>query len=353
MVFAEEPTSHSGIYKQETISSFVNDGQKISNEKELTDFKNNRFAVYEIMPQGHAIYSVIGEKSIFLEGSYEVNSPFFGHYNHEIYYVGPGDYYCVENGAIINLITSKTVSYVDIPHTYEIDPSFYMVNDNSKSSRASFPTNPDGNKTHVQDGFTVINNDDYFRNLTQFPDNTDGTCGLVSMCMLLGYFDNYVDQGFITSAGYVSGNGTTQAMHDYLFDNCLHTILGIGGDTGYPMAGFEIKESMKDYIANKCTTSLKNKIKHEYGSLVSTHATPRKHINGGYPTLLVMTSYNQSSLTRNLGEKDKNHVVVAYGYNKANDTFLAHMGWWPGYTTYTSRIISNATIHSYYTINYN
>lgn len=346
--YAEE--SQSLEFKQENIVDFITENQTIEHENTITDFNNNIFKIYELSPTGHAIYSITDDSSIFLEGSYEDNSPYIEHYQHEIYYVGPGDYYCIEDSKIINLITNEIVEYENIPHTYQIKSEYYLKTNDNIQSRASFPSKPDTDKTHVENGFTVINNDDYFRNLTQFPSNTQGTCGLVAICILLGYFDNYVNGDFITDSSFVLGNGTTQAMHDYLFDECKHTILGAGGKGGYPMAGYEIQETMKDYLSKKCSTNLQNRVKHEYGSIFYTHANPRKHINGGYPTLIVLSSYDK--LTRNKGEKDKHHIVVAYGYNKKNDTFLAHMGWGPGDNEYTSRIISNATIHSYYTINY-
>ncbi len=349
LVFADsnEDTNNT-VNKTENVSDFIKDWQTVSGETILTDFANNQFKLYELSPTGYAIYSLKDTASIFIEGSYSYSSPYTQYSNDKKYYIGPGEYYVETEYGIENILTKEIKN--DIPNSsYTIAPIYYQE---QSKTRASFPSTPDSNKTHIDsNGFTVINNDDYFRELTKFPDNTVGTCGLVGICILLGYFDTFVDSNFITDASFKNGNGTTQTMHDYLFNNCMHTVLGLGSDDeGYPMAGYELRETMKDYLNNKCSSSLRNRITHEYGSLFYTHANPKKHINGGYPTLLSLTAYNQSSLSRN-SDKDKYHVVAAYGYD-GNDRFLVHMGWWPGYTDFTEIVISNATIHSYYTLNY-
>ncbi|MDE7071448.1 MAG: C39 family peptidase [Clostridia bacterium] len=351
VAFAEETTVSDFVsYKYETIDDFMLERHSVSKETDITDFAGNQFVVYELNPGGYAIYSVNEDARVFIEGSYKTNSLFAEHYSHEIYYGGIGNYYCIEGEQIIDLVKNEDIGYDQVIGAYMLDYSAYIERTEVEPF-ADFPKNPDRNKTHTVDGFTVINNDNYFRNLRYFPDNFYGTCGLVAISILLGYFDEYIDDGFITNEKYKDVEGTNNKLHDLLFDNYMHTILNIADEgKGYPMAGYEIQETMKDYLKNECSVSLRNKVKHAYGSILYTHATPRKHINGGYPTIICMTSYSQTPLSS--GSSEKYHAVVAYGYNKAKDTFLCHMGWERFDKTYTEIIVSNATIHSYYTINY-
>lgn len=107
-------------------------------------------------------------------------------------------------------------------------------------------------------------------------------------------------------------------------------------------------KKMRDYLNQVCGSDFEKKVEYVSGSLFFTHENPRKHINSGYPTLITMTSF-KSSITV---EKQEYHTVVAYGYNKNDDTFLVHMGWYPGRTTGAQVVVSDATIYSYNTFLY-
>ena len=347
-VGGEAFASEENVNMQETIHEFKQANQSVVSERNMTDFDGNKFTVYELFPSGYAIFSDKVDSSIFIEGSYEANSPYSTHTNDDIYYLGPGEYFYKDGNKAVNIITEQEMILDQINFAYEIKAEHYIIEESIPSTNAIFPSKPDSDKTHNEDGFVMINNDLYFRILSEFPENSDGgTCGLVAICMLLGYFDTYVDLGFITDRTYKNGHGTTQALHDYLFDKCMHEI---PFPVGHPMAGLEIKNTMVDYLKNKCSATLRNKVKHEWGQITYTHENPKRHINAGFPTILVMTSYTASHLP---DAKKKFHDVVAYGYD-SNDRFLVHMGWDPGNDKYpySSIIVSNATIHSYYTIDY-
>ena len=172
---------------------------------------------------------------------------------------------------------------------------------------------------------------------------------MVAISMYLGYLNNYVDDRFITNSSYLLGNGTSDALLDYLFYNCRHTILNTGNlEDGWPMADGEIKATMNDYLNFQCSSSLRNLCEHVNGAVFQTHKNPRRHINSGSPTLIVMTKYTASVEAG----KPKYHTVVAYGYNKNQDTFLVHLGYDQWETTYAEVIVSNVTINGYYTLYY-
>ena len=46
-------------------------------------------------------------------------------------------------------------------------------------------------------GYKVINNSYYFQHLNNFPINYKGTCGLVALSILLGYYDTFYDDSYI------------------------------------------------------------------------------------------------------------------------------------------------------------
>lgn len=203
------------------------------------------------------------------------------------------------------------------------------------------------------DGFTCIADYEYFQNLSKFPDNEVGTCSLVAICIILGYMDEYIDDRFIPDNMYYDGlsfkdgDGTSQGLHNYLFDNCLHTLAGFGDDeNGYPMANGEINNTVKDYLKIKCGRAFESDIKYMNG-IINTKKNPRKYIKAGYPTILTMTEYKIINNDNYDDMKRKYHSVVAYGYNEEDDTFLVHIGWDPGSTDGAQVIVSEAYIYSY------
>lgn len=345
-------------YKHEDIHDFIQEGQSVISQETITDFAGNTFKLYELSPSGYAIYSFNENASIFIEGSYVTNSPYYGESGAK-YYCGIGEYFIEPvtrsaNANVRHLRTNESISKTNLTGAaFTVDAEHYIK---PVQTRTVFPDTPDPSKTTTYNGFTVIKNYQYFTNLSHFPNNTDGTCGLVAICILLGYFNNKIDTNIITDTTFLakdsSGNiidGTTQEMHDYLFDNCMHAIFE-SDKYGYPMGAGKIKATVQDYLDYKCIEAVRNKIQHEYANVFYTHVKPRSHINSGTPTILVLVTYESQSLSRN-SNKESFHDVVAYGYD-SNDRYLTHFGWTPNSTTYTQMVIGNATINGYYTINY-
>lgn len=361
------------------------DEKEVIAQKTLYDYSGNQFKLYELK-EGYAIYAINDDKEIFLEGSYKNNSPYYVYLDKKMfYYLGPGNYHYFDNGKIFNIEDGKEINYETSSN------SEYVPNNmnSDKSSNISLmtsedPIDIDEENTEVDiNNYIVIKDHNYFRKLTKIPTNYFGSCGLVGISMLLGYHDTMHNTGFIpymtyegdyykyvapnhvldytstetlienaqinkiTSGEYPMENwidmpGTTQAMHDYLFDNYMHTVLGIGNEDGYPMAGLEIKNTVRDYMEENCNHLLDDITVH-YGALTYTHRTPKELISRGIPTLLSLTDY-----IYNGSNTGKWHVVMAYGYK--DDKFLTHFGW---NGAYQEVILSDATIHSYYTIEYN
>ncbi|MCD8204806.1 MAG: C39 family peptidase [Coprobacillus sp.] len=356
------------VIKQEHIDSFLKDSYYVESEQEICDFFGNEFKLYELCPQGYAIYAIKDEASAFIEGSYASNSPFYGN-DGEIYYLGLGEYYVKdENNCFVDIITNEKISIdtdslngCDIEFRNDVFYKSVEIEDDSNfTSTFSFQMvddvgdggggTPKAEPTTTYQGFTCIKDYEYFKNLTQFPYNELGTCGITALGIIIGYMDEYIDSDYITSENeylYKSGNGTTDELGDLLF-SYGNTLFGLGNkEKGYPMTAVEINSTMNEYLKEETTKDLYKHTKNNYGILfVNTHNGTRKMMDKGIPVILSMTSY-YCNYKGEVNTERKNHTVVAYGYNESDDTFLVHLGWDNGYTTAAEIIVSDANIYSY------
>ncbi len=207
-------------------------------------------------------------------------------------------------------------------------------------------------------GFTCIKDYEYFKNLKYFPSQSKdykGTCGVVAICILLGYLDEYYNSEYIPSSkesDYKDHNGTSQGLYEKIVEEYLHynnfysAICG-----GYPMTFIHIRNTLKDYLKGECTSELKKDSKLARFAVFNTHNGIRKKIDKGIPVITTMLFYDYSNSDKVVTGEEP-HTVVAYGYNKSDDTFLVHFGWSSGSTSYSETIISGATIYSWNTCEY-
>lgn len=353
----------------------------------LEDFGGNKFKLYELF-DGYAIYGVDNSGEIFIEGSYKSNSPYYPFLNNELRYLGPGNYFYINNNHTYN-------AYTQLKMSDNLNESQFRLKNKLTETGACNLSQTMAENTKIDDNnFTVINRAEYFKKLTYFPENWFGECGLIALSMMLSYYDTFYNDDFIPNgleygARYYtdlstrssgSGNyvlaeiknenvtrkigtnykiadeydfaewprmpGTTYAMRDYLFDNYMHTYLGIGSeDKGYPMMDGELKSTFNDYVEGNCA-HLKNKFEIKSGHIWSVSSKVKDLINQGWPTCLVLQKYDT-----NLEDvSGKEHVVVAYGYQDGK--FLTHFGWDPTTFNYTEVVLNSATIYGYFSIIY-
>lgn len=348
----------------------------------ITDFLGNEF----ILKEGVNSYEIYSKDNVFIEGSYASNSPYYQQEGIK-YYLGPSHYFVSNDDLVTDLLTNRVKPLSDYSgYSYEILPNI--------TTYSSTPI-VDSNRTYVDTlGFTVINEADYFRKLSNFPKNWFGECGVVALSELLGYYDTFYNDDFIPNdltynaryyvrktttlsnesseyeldrieteplvksvtttykdtdfyrfSEWKNMPGTTYAMHDYIFDNYMKTFMGIGWpDGGYPMLDGELKDTLEDYMKANCPNLIADTL-FKAGHIFYTHKTPKEYIAQGLPTLLVLQNYDSS-----VGAGGQ-HIVLAYGYN--DDKFLSHFGWWPNSTDGTEVVLSSATIYGYFTIKYN
>ncbi len=377
--------------------------KKILYEKELKDFLGNLFILYEL-ENGYAIYSVENETKKFIEGSYKSNSIYSTlDKKYDLFYLGPGEYYYQKWEMIFNIRTGKVIEQNLLKIGYKLN-YIDLVSNVQEIRNKNFLSHTDSN------GFTVVKEDKYFRNLNNFPMNWFSECGLVAISILLGYLDTFKNDSFIPNDLFYNGRyyidngnkddngnqvydgvnilkenltkkieftytekntypledwpincgmpGTNFAMRDYLMEKFIDIYLikkEMPKDEGeviiknydYPMADEELKNTMNSYLENNCS-DLKNYVKTRSGNIFFTHQHPKDYIELGIPTILILQSYTNTQFKNN--DKSKWHDVVAYGYK--DDMFIAHMGWTPGTIWESEIILSQATIYGYYALEY-
>lgn len=343
----------------------------------LYDFSGNKFSLIE----GENSYSIYDNDGIFIEGSLTNQSAYHEYLNdYELFYLGPQNYYArLKDSKLYDILNQQYVSLGDLDGAYyEIDKE-----DDGLISVASENDIELASMQQDSNGFYVLKHADYFRKLSQFPMNWYGECGLIALSMMLGYYDTFFNDDFIpngktyTARYYktVDGKkvldytkeepliaygkapfqgmqgydlrtwslmpGTTYAMRDYLFDKYKHTFLGIGGDSGYPMMTNELKATMKDYLKDNCQYLLKDI------NFYNDNAITEEN-----PTCYILASYKyESQKNQSVSGTGSTHIVLAYG-RKIN-TFLCHIGWWPGSTKGAEMIISNVASGGFFSIDYN
>ena len=247
-------------------------------------------------------------------------------------------------------------------------------------------------------GYKVINNSYYFQHLNNFPINYKGTCGLVALSILLGYYDTFYDDSYIPQSlqyseeiydnndnliainqnvdvfnrvyvenytnskfDYTSQSkmpGTTQAFHDYLFDKFLVTLFGLNWiydlvDNGYPMTASNIEEVLYAYLTENAY-NLKGYTKHYDKSLLNDVNAIKKLIDMGIPVLLTIINYDYTVKPTNLNSSNSilanAHNVIAYGYK--DDTFIVHMGWNSQNDEYNKVYLNESYIYDFMAINF-
>ena len=370
--------------KNNSIVCEFNPTNKVNYVKLLTDFNDNRFILYE-MDKSYAIYQVTDGEKLFLEGSYESNSIYSKYLDEELFYLGPGRYFRKK--------TDTTITDLFDNKSYDIQKfdkyGFQVKNENTYniSPLSSGPGNDFDPNTYVDtNGYRVIEYADYFKRLYKFPNNYLGTCGLVSLSMILTYLDTFYNDDFVENITYFytkynsetgeqtgAGSdfiidkgeanfttsskaglnivkempGPTPAFHDYLFDKYMHynPVFQWFANEGYPMADAELINTFNDYVSANCS-HLSSNIKIESGIMFDVIGNIYRKINENVPIIAVVTQ----SFKPNGDKLSGGHDPIIYGYK--DGYLLAHFGWRPGYTNYTTTILGSYTLYAYVSFEY-
>lgn len=344
--------------KQDTVTAVSSDETQeltILDTLYTQDAQGIQYQIIDYSPASYKIYAITDSGNVFIEGSDTTNSIYYmKNSSKTVYYGGAGDYYELTQGGRWHNLLSDT--YHDNKPTVCMSYNFNTEEESNMLRSTGGSKNPVPGKTINSAGFTCISNHSYFRNLKDFPEHPmPGSCGVVAVAMLLGYYDYNIDTDYITDDTYLSGTGTSQSFATYLFFNWIWngfdkvaegTIMGVfdanpdSDNPGFPMAAVENK-----VLINKYTKKIGYDLKKYVCSSWYPKTNVKKHLNEGRPIIGTTTHYN---IGDGDGKKKNFHNVIMYGYK--GDTFLCHMGWNPGYTSSSAIQLTELSLHSYYGI---
>lgn len=230
------------------------------------------------------------------------------------YYGGPGVYCVIIGNAFYNIFddTYLTIDAYQSLSASEICAYNYEINSasivsNSNTSTLAYSKSSSTTKIHSV-GYN------YFSNLTQFGENTNGTCTVIAISILLGYYDNYNNDAIIASR-YENGNGTTEEFHQ-LLNNYVYGSAKQGGIFIHNAApGIN-----KYFTANNLACTLES----EYSSQTAMINSAITQLQSGNPIVASMGTSHSAPY---------DHTVLVYQvqYDSASPSstavFTIHMGW--------------------------
>lgn len=196
----------------------------ISSQKTILGISgNSTYTIYKLKPFGFAI--LLDETNGLMEACYAENAivPIDMKSDAQYYYGGPGVYCIRQNGSFLNTFDGEFLSFDDVYYCGQLERSAsqYELRKSGKiDSKAKFTMTRSDFSTH-----TVANN--YFAFLDEYGENEHGTCTVIAAAMLLGYYDNFIDENFVPTQ-YEEGNGTSEAFHQ-LLNGYVYGTSALGG----------------------------------------------------------------------------------------------------------------------------
>lgn len=276
----------------------------------------SKYQFVEFTPYGSAIYNT--ETNLFEEMYFdETVQPFDGYENNDCYYFGPGNYYYSLNDELKDVETDAVLSESDLASlmNYETRKEAFESSRRTTSSSRAISFTP---VTTTYQVTNLISNRTYFTSLldNSYGYNTTGTCSMIAAAILLGYYDVYVDDNFITDA-YRDGYGTNEYFHDLMIAYIDQDGSGAGSCT-------EIVNGVNNYLTHRGVDYDAVGIWTSYTTL---YGKVQQQISAGYPMIVIM--FESAGATWN-------HSVVVYGYVaeywSGDDELLSvyyhvHTGW--------------------------
>jgi len=263
------------------------------------------YTLYRLEPAGYAIF--YNETNAFMEAVYEdVEWLHILEVNERFYYSGPGNYFYESDGKYHSVISGECLSIEDIE---VLSRSEHMVREKSRSV-----IQQDASRVSPIELRSVVVQEDYFESLTEYAENVDGTCTVIAACILLGYYDVFVNDDFVLD-NHRDGSGTNEEFHDYLCSRIY------GSNTWGGIFIRDILEGVHVYLERN---GLGNMLYSVYSSPSNANAKIKEYLNAGKPVMASMATVYSAPY---------NHTVVIYGmiyeYNNTSRpvTYYVQTGW--------------------------
>ncbi len=203
-----------------------------------------------------------------------------------------------------------------------------------------------------------IANHEKITNMTMFPENEgDNGCGLVAMGILLKFYnelDNGYQNEFIPNfnwdynsnysyatnpfpSDYTAHQNRANALRDEIDNRTPKTFGGLFGSDKMTVPSNHYT-GFTNYF-NLHSPQIQKDIYYSQGLLASFDIT--SFLDNDMPVALTLMNYHFVDDANNVTstEKEKFHVVIAYGYRIINGQtqYLVHAGWWSGWDDWTAR----------------
>ena len=329
----------------------------VSNIELIRDFHDNQYYLCSFDPMGYAIFD--GNSDEFIEGSFYKQSPYdeYKTSRHK-YYLGPLNYYIRNNNKIYDIVNEEYFDFSPDLIQASSDFSNILLSHKNNKQMNDIQLQSENIQPHLIDsnGWTLIDNHEYFRQLTNHPSTEGGCCSFVALSNILGYLDTFYNDNIVSDNYIVKSHslenspGTNEALKNKLIDYGHHDII-TDPDT-IPATANEIESTFLDYRDEFIPLNIHDDFHilcHDNWIFEIEDLSPvYNSINTNRPVMLVMSSYyysfyNGSTTITRQGEW---HTVSAYGYK--DDKFIAHCGWEDS----SQYIISGAVVISYISISY-
>ncbi|MFA7367625.1 MAG: hypothetical protein WC008_04880 [Bacilli bacterium] len=177
--------------------------------------------------------------------------------------------------------------------------------------------------------FNLIEDYEYFTNLNSYPDNLQGSCGFVSLSILLGYLDDTLDDGILGDEFNDPLYKTNNFLHDTL-TSYQHYIDIPYTQITMASTAKHLEKTFFDYRQDYIDESIYSRL------FVSSHDGPlfkdnpdldsiRYFLDKNIPVIIMMRKFSYFILGSSKIYNSSWHEVVVYGY--LDDMFLVHLGW--------------------------
>ena len=293
----------------------------IANKKTLKSISSDsyEYTLYELLPYGYAI--LFNETNSLMEACYSenANAPIDIDNEDDYYYGGPS-IYCQKNSiGYLNAFNRQYLDQITLTEIIqnEINAQAYEI---EKANNIEATANTITNVRSIASVAAVQNYSveyNYFSNLTDYGTNTQGSCTIIAIAMLLGYYDNFANDKFVNSQ-YESGSGTNESFHQ-LLNRYVYGGTSVGG-----IFIHEASLGIYNYL-DSCGISCR--LRSTYSSQADAINKAISKLREGHPVVASMGT-SQGGLY--------NHTVLVYrvSYNPSNPTgsavFTMNMGWHGG-----------------------
>ena len=271
--------------------------------KFLSDFDGNKYVLLENKPTGYYIFDY--NSGLFIEGSPESTSPYYGE-EQRLIYAGCKNYIKMsKNGKYINTISKTEYSAKDIRDIKTIHSIIHSQKEDKSSVKGVSFSNT-----------YKVNNYKCISSLKQnFGYVSGGYCGYIAASMLISYNFHSKNSAWISNIIYYdsSEGGPSTALTRFL--------IRIGTE-GYGYGASTVSTSIEKVMEYYCSYY---NIKYDDTSVyLPTFNKVESHIQDNHAVILFGNMPSEKE-----GEGRINHAVLCYGVLDGiiTDYYIVHFGW--------------------------